>query len=79
MASEKVVLNLATRHEDSERMTIAFLVATAAQAQEQERVNVLDQGRDPARPALDADAIEAAGRPPVTKLFARPSGGPLGH
>lgn len=29
----KVVVNLATGHEDAERVLIAFLVATAAQAQ----------------------------------------------
>jgi predicted peroxiredoxin len=65
----KVVVNLATGHEDAERVLIAFLVATAA----------LDQGKDvimfltkeAVRLGLPgyADAIEVAGAPPVAKLF----------
>lgn len=67
--SNKVVVNLATGHEDAERVLIAFLVATAA----------LDQGKDvvmfttkeAVRLGLPgyADAIEVAGAPPVGKLF----------
>jgi len=71
MASDgsKVVINLATGHEDAEQVEVAFLVGTAA----------LDQGKDVAmfltkeavRLGLPgyADAIEVAGAPPLAKLF----------
>jgi predicted peroxiredoxin len=69
--SGKVVVNLATGHEDAERVTIAFLVATAA----------LDQGRsvivfttkEAARLGIPgyAEAIEVAGAPPMSRLFAQ--------
>ncbi len=69
MAGNKVVVNLATGHEDAERVTVAFLVAVAA----------LDQGRPVAMFATKeavrlglpgyAQAIEAAGSPPVARLF----------
>jgi uncharacterized protein len=82
MASDensKVVINLATGHEDAERVLIAFLVGTAA----------LDQGKDvvmfltkeAVRLGLPgyADAIEVAGAPPISKLFGQfaDSGGEL--
>jgi predicted peroxiredoxin len=75
----KVIVNLSTGHEDADRVTVAFLVATAA----------LDQGRETAmfctkeavRLGLPgyADAIESAGAPPVSRLFAqfREGGGEL--
>ncbi len=65
----KVVVNLATGHEDAERVTVAFLVANAA----------LEKGRPVAMFATKeavrlgvpgyADAIEAAGSPPLARLF----------
>lgn len=65
----KVVVNLATGHEDADRVTVAFLVATAA----------LDRGRavamfttkEAVRLALPgyAEAIEVAGAPPLARLF----------
>ena len=65
----KVVVNIATGHEDADRVTVAFLVATAA----------LDRGRPVAMFATKeavrlgipgyADAIESAGAPPVSRLF----------
>ena len=68
-AANKTVVNLATGHEDSERVLLAFLVATAA----------LDQGRDAVmfltKEAVrlgipgHADAVEVAGAPPVARLF----------
>lgn len=68
-STQKVVINLATGHEDAERVTIAFLVANAA----------LDQGKqvtmfltkEAVRIAVPgyADAIEAGGCPPVERLF----------
>ncbi len=67
----KVVVNLATGHEDADRVTVAFLVATAA----------LDRGKqvtmfltkEAVRIGLPgyADAIESAGSPPVARLFAQ--------
>lgn len=67
--ANKAVINLATGHEDAERVLIAFLVGTAA----------LDQGKDvvmfltkeAVRLGLPgyAEAIEVAGAPPVSKLF----------
>lgn len=68
-ATGKVVVNLATGHEDADRVTVAFLIATAA----------LDRGRPVAmfttkeavRLGLPgyAQAIESAGAPPVARLF----------
>ena len=67
--NDKVVVNLATGHEDADRVTVAFLVATAA----------LDQGKHVAmfltkeavRLGLPgyAEAVESAGAPPVARLF----------
>src|SRR3954447_3716435 len=66
-----VIINLATGHEDAERVTVAFLVAVAA----------LDKGKqvtlfatkEAVRIGLPgyADAVEAAGSPPVSRLFAQ--------
>lgn len=65
----KAVINLTTGHEDADKVTIAFLVATAA----------LDTGKqvtmfltkEAVRIALPgyAGAIESAGAPPVARLF----------
>lgn len=65
----KVVVNLTTGHEDADRVTVAFLVATAA----------LERGRPVAmfttKEAVRlgrfgyARAIESAGAPPVSRLF----------
>ncbi len=69
VAAGKVVVSLATGHEDADRVTVAFLVATAA----------LERGRPVAMFATKeavrlgvpgyAQAIESAGAPPVAKLF----------
>jgi predicted peroxiredoxin len=66
-----VIINLVTGHEDAERVTVAFLVAVAA----------LDKGKkvtmfltkEAVRVGLPgyAEAIEAAGAPPVSRLFAQ--------
>lgn len=66
--SSNVVINLSTGHEDSEKVTIAFLVATAALAKEKSVVMFLT--KEAVRLALPgyADAIEVAGAPPVSKL-----------
>jgi predicted peroxiredoxin len=67
--NSNVVINLTTGHEDSEKVTIAFLVATAALAKEKSVVMFLT--KEAVRLALPgyADAIEVAGAPPVSKLF----------
>jgi predicted peroxiredoxin len=67
--NSNVVINLTTGHEDSEKVTIAFLVATAAVAKEKSVVMFLT--KEAVRLALPgyADAIEVAGAPPVSKLF----------
>jgi predicted peroxiredoxin len=69
MASDKVLINLSTGLEDPERVTVAFLVATAA----------LDSGRrvgiwmtkEAVRLALPgyADAVGCDGCPPLSRLF----------
>ena len=77
--NNKVVINLATGHEDGERVTVAFLVGTAAVAQEKEVVMFLT--KEAVRLGLPgyADAIESAGAPPVQRLFEqyREGGGEL--
>jgi predicted peroxiredoxin len=67
----KVVVNLATGHEDAERVTVAFLVGTAALAAGNEVIMFLT--KEAVRLALPgyADAVEAAGAPPVSRLFAQ--------
>ena len=74
-ANGKVVINLSTGLEDTERVMIAFLVATAA----------LDRGKQVAmfltkeavRLALPGHALGTAcdGCPPVEKLFGQYAGG----
>ncbi len=68
---EKAVINLATGHEDAERVTVAFLVATAAlQAGKQVVMFLTKEAVRLAIPGY-ADAVEAAGSPPVSRLFAQ--------
>lgn len=70
-ASEGAVINLATGHEDAERVTVAFLVATAALDQGKRTVVFLT--KEAVRLALPgyAEAIEVAGAPPVGRLFSQ--------
>ena len=67
----KVVVNLATGHEDAERVTLAFLVATAAL--ERGRAVAMFTSKEAVRLGLPgyADAIESSGAPPVSRLFAQ--------
>ena len=67
--NSNVVINLTTGHEDAEKVTIAFLVATAALTKEKPVVMFLT--KEAVRLALPgyADAIEVAGSPPVSELF----------
>ncbi len=65
----KVVINLATGHEDAERVTVAFLIATAAL--EKGRPVAMFATKEAVRlgtPGYGA-AIEAAGSPPVERLL----------
>jgi predicted peroxiredoxin len=65
----KVVVNLATGHEDPDRVTVAFLVAAAAV--ERGRPVTMFLTKEAVRLALPgyAQAIESAGAPPVARLF----------
>jgi predicted peroxiredoxin len=75
----KAVINLATGHEDADRVTVAFLVATAALTKGKATVMFLT--KEAVRLGLPgyADAIESAGAPPVQRLFEqfRDGGGEL--
>jgi predicted peroxiredoxin len=81
MASDanKAVINLATGHEDAERVLVAFLVGTAALDQGKDAIMFLT--KEAVRLGLPgyAEAVEVAGAPPVSKLFAQfaDSGGEL--
>lgn len=65
----KAVINLTTGHEDADKVTIAFLVATAA-LNAGKRVTMF-LTKEAVRIALPgyADAVESAGAPPVARLF----------
>ncbi len=70
MAS-KAVINLATGLEDAERVTVAFLVGTAALAQGRQVAFFLT--KEAVRLALtgQADAVACDGCPPLARLFAQ--------
>jgi predicted peroxiredoxin len=65
----KVVVNLSTGHEDADRVTVAFLIATAALAAGKRVTMFLT--KEAVRLALPgyADAVEVPGAPPVLGLF----------
>lgn len=65
----KVVVNLTTGHEDADKVTIAFLIATAGHAKGKQVVMFLT--KEAVRLGLPgyADAIEVTGAPPVARLF----------
>lgn len=65
----KVVVNLATGLEDSERVTVAFLVAGAALEQGKQVAMFLT--KEAVRLALPgfADAVACEGCPPLARLF----------
>jgi predicted peroxiredoxin len=67
----KAVVNLATGHEDADRVTVAFLVGTAGLAAGKDVVMFLT--KEAVRLAIPgfADAIESAGAPPMSTLFAQ--------
>jgi predicted peroxiredoxin len=66
-----VIINLVTGHEDAERVTVAFLVAGGA-LDKGEKVTMF-LTKEAVRIALPgyAEAIEAAGAPPVSRLFSQ--------
>ena len=77
--NQKVVINLATGHEDADKVTVAFLVATAALSKGKSVAMFLT--KEAVRIGLPgyADPIESAGAPPVQRLFEqyREGGGEL--
>lgn len=79
MASNKVVINLATGLEDAERVTVAFLVGTAALDQGRQVVMFLT--KEAVRLALNgqAEAVACDGCPPVPRILEqyRSGGGEL--
>lgn len=77
--SNKVVINLATGLEDTERVTVAFLVGGAAATQGKQVAMFLT--KEAVRLGLPghAEAVACDGCPPLAKLFAQyaESGGEL--
>jgi len=67
--ADKVLVNLATGLEDPERVTVAFLVATAALGQGKEVV--IWATKDAVRLGLPGEAVGVAcnGCPPLERLF----------
>lgn len=65
----KVVINLTTGHEDADKVTVAFLVATAALAQGKPVAMFLTKEAVRLGVPGYANAIESAGAPPVERLF----------
>jgi predicted peroxiredoxin len=65
----KVVINLATGHEDADKVTVAFLVSTAALAAGKQVVTFLT--KEAVRLGLPGygEAIESAGAPPVARML----------
>lgn len=65
----KVVINLTTGHEDADKVTVAFLVATAALTKGKQVTMFLT--KEAVRLALPgyAAAVEVAGAPPVERLL----------
>ena len=68
-AKDRVVINLATGLEDAERVTVAFLVATAAVARGKNVVMFLT--KEAVRLGLPggAEGVACDGCPPLPKLF----------
>lgn len=67
--NNKVVVNLATGHEDGERVTVAFLVATAALERGKQVVLFLTKEAVRIGTPGYAEAIEVAGAPPGSQAF----------
>lgn len=69
--ADQILINLATGLEDTERVTVAFLVGTAAAEQGKEVAMFLT--KEAVRLALDghARAVACDGCPPLERLFAQ--------
>lgn len=69
--NDKVLINLATGLEDAERVTVALLVATAAQSADKRVAIWLT--KEAVRLALPgfAEAVACDGCPPLARLFAQ--------
>jgi predicted peroxiredoxin len=67
----RAVINLATGHEDADRVTVAFLVATAGLAAGKRVVMFLTKEAVRLATPGYADGIESAGSPPVARLFSQ--------
>jgi len=65
----KVVINLTTGHEDADKVTVAFLVATAAQTKGSSVAMFLTKEAVRIGVPGYAEHIESAGAPPVERLF----------
>lgn len=67
----KIVINLTAGHEDADKVTIAFLIGTAALAKGKPVTMFLT--KEAVRIGLPgyAEAVEVAGAPPVERLFAQ--------
>jgi len=67
----KVVINLTAGHEDADKVTIAFLIGTAALTKGKRVTMFLT--KEAVRIGLPgyAEAVEVAGAPPVERLFAQ--------
>lgn len=65
----KVVINLTSGHEDADKVTVAFLVSTAALAAGKQVITFLT--KEAVRLGLPGygEAIESAGAPPVARLL----------
>ena len=66
---DTTVINLTTGHEDADKVTVAFLVATAALSTGRRVAMFLT--KEAVRLALPgyADAVQSAGAPPVARLY----------
>src|SRR3712207_4814033 len=69
--NDTTVINLTTGHEDADKVTVAFLVATAALSTGRRVAMFLT--KEAVRLALPgyADAVASAGAPPIARLFSQ--------
>ena len=67
--SDKVVINLATGGEDAEKVTVAFLVATAGLEAGKQVVMFVTKEAVRLGLAGHAESIHSADAPPVSRLF----------
>ncbi|HEY2788620.1 MAG TPA: DsrE family protein [Gaiellales bacterium] len=70
-AKGKAVINLTTGHEDADKVTVAFLVATAGLTAGKQVVMFLTKEAVRLATPGYAEPIESAGAPPVARLFAQ--------